>query len=97
MTCRYDEPQLLEGVRARLHLDKIPELQEDYTLPPELASLGVEYGEEQQAGAGGAAGAGASAGCRLHEQLLRPAVLQLGQMEFDSQNMFFQIQIQFGR
>lgn len=78
-TMWYDEPALLRNVEQRLH-QPIPELAPStYELPPEIAQLGVEYGEEAKQ-VGGVA--------NIHLQLLGPTVIELGKMEVAAQNIF---------
>lgn len=85
-TIWYDEPALLAAVRARLHMEAIPELSEDFSLPPELAEQGVEYGEEAKAG---------PVATTLHVQMLAPTVKELAEMEIEAQNIFLQFNNHF--
>lgn len=78
----YDENALLGKIETRLH-QPIAELDTSFSLPPELAALGAEYGEDVKP-VGGVA--------NIHLQLLGPTVVELGNMEVLSQNIFLDMQ-----
>ena len=85
-TIWQDEGELLQAVEKRLH-NKIPSLSPSYELPPELAELGIEYGEK----------AGPSKDSNIyHVDELRPAVAELYDLEILSQNNFNTLKLNFG-
>jgi ATP-dependent RNA helicase DDX1 len=79
-TIWYDESLYFQNIENRLNM-KIPLLNEDFSLPTELASLGVEYGEEWKDNS-------EQAGANFHLDLLRPAMQDLISMEYEAQNIF---------
>jgi len=80
-TVWYDEAALLLKVEQRLH-QPISELNHStFELPPDLAQLGAEYGEDAKQ-VGGVA--------NIHLQLLGPTVIELGKMEVSAQNIFLE-------
>lgn len=91
-TIAYDEPNMLKQVTSRLHMQDsggIPEMLPDFALPKAIADLKTEYGELESAPTGGQK--------NIHLDLLRPAVAELGSMEYKAQNMFHSMQARFGR
>jgi len=57
-----------------------------YELPPEIAALNANYGEEAKQSGGVA---------NLHLEMLGPAVQELHTMEVQSQNLFLNFQLHF--
>lgn len=90
-TIWYDEKELLQGVTERLLMTEIPRLNDDFSLPTELAELGIVYGEEcsKKMKVGGS-----SAG-KYHTSQIIAEVKVLSQMEYESQNIFLQLRSQF--
>ena len=77
----YDEDALLGKIQTRLK-QSIAEIDTSFNLPPEIAVLGAEYGEDVKP-VGGVT--------NIHLQLLGPTVIELGNMEILSQNIFLDI------
>lgn len=73
----------LEAIEARLHM-KIPQLNPDFSLPTELASMNVEYGEEASA----LMKDPGQSGYDLHLSTIAPAVKELAELEISAQNDF---------
>ena len=85
-TIWYNETQCFQDIQARLDMG-IPSLKEDFSLPDELASLGVEYGEVWQ-------DPNSNPGANFHLDLLQPAMKELVAMEYEAQNIFLDFQNQ---
>jgi ATP-dependent RNA helicase DDX1 len=82
-TIWYNEGALLSDVCQRLHVGSIPSLQEDFSLPPELAEKQVEYGEDSIEKMDVV-----KVDELHHYQTLGPTVKELAAMEFEAQNIF---------
>jgi ATP-dependent RNA helicase DDX1 len=87
-TILYNETEKLRAIEKRLDMS-VPELNpDDYSLPEELASLGVEYGElcpEDE-------GALEKQRAKFHFDELEPAMRELCEMEYQTQNIFLSLQ-----
>ena len=85
-TIWQDEGELLVAVEKRIR-NPIPSLSPSYDLPPELAELGIEYGEK----------AGPEQNTNVyHVDELRPSVAELYDLEILSQNNFNTLKLNFG-
>jgi ATP-dependent RNA helicase DDX1 len=89
-TVWYNEPEYFQNIQKRLDM-AVPELKEDFSLPDELASLGVEYGEVWKDAA-----TANNSGANFHLDLLQPAMHDLVGMEFEAQNIFLMYQTEKG-
>tara|TARA_A100001035_G_C27589412_1_gene411250 strand:- start:51 stop:677 length:627 start_codon:yes stop_codon:yes gene_type:complete len=85
-TMWMDESASLAAIEKRLH-QKVPELNEDFSLPLAIAEQKIVYGEEAVATGGRE---------NLHLEMLGPTVVQLGGMEVRAQTLFHSLQSQFG-
>lgn len=83
-TVWYNESEYFNNIQRRLDMS-VPVLTEDFSLPAELAGLGVEYGEVWQADEIGA-------GANFHLDLLQPAMHDLARMEHEAQSLFLKYQ-----
>jgi ATP-dependent RNA helicase DDX1 len=83
-TVWYNETQYFNNIQSRLDM-AVPVLNDDFSLPDELASLGVEYGEVWQ-------DPNANSGANFHLDLLHPAMHELVSMEHEAQNIFLMYQ-----
>lgn len=87
-TILYNETEKLRAIEKRLDM-AVPELNpDDYSLPEELASLGVEYGEvcaEDES-------ALEKQRAKFHFDELEPAMRELCEMEYQTQNIFLSLQ-----
>ena len=72
-------------------MTEIPKLNDDFSLPTELAELGIVYGEEcsKEMKAGGPSGG------KYHTSQIIAEVKALSQMEYEAQNIFLQLRTQF--
>ena len=90
-TINYNEAEKLSAIEKRLDM-KIPELNpDDYTLPEELASQNIEYGEvcvEDE-------GKLEKLRAKFHFDEITPSMKQLCEMEYQSQNIFLRLQQEF--
>jgi ATP-dependent RNA helicase DDX1 len=90
-TVWFNEPEYLRAVEARLDMG-IPQLDpQDFSLPEELASLGVEYGEVYV----DTAAEESRKRSAFHLDLLAPAMHELATMEYEAQNIFLSLQHNF--
>lgn len=89
-TIWYNEPDMFNAIQKRLDM-VVPELRDDYSLPDELASLNLIYGESKNEESGAD-----SFGNKFHLEMIAPVVRDLVAMEYESQNMFLNIKNLFG-
>lgn len=90
-TIFYNENEKFDAIQRRLDM-AIPELdQETFSLPESLANLGVEYGEIKVEDSN----ALDKQRMKFHFEELTPATRELGEMEFQSQNIFLKLQRSF--
>lgn len=90
-TINYNENEKLNAIEKRLDM-KIPELDPDtYNLPEELASQNIQYGEIYEEDEGKLEKLRA----KFHFDEITPAMKQLCEMEYQSQNMFLRLQHEF--
>ena len=87
-TIQYDEAAIFQAIEERIHF-KVPIMDASYNLPPELAELNTQYGEDMLSGEVGVSG-------NYHSEQLLPSVKQLATLEHLSQNNFLMLQSQFG-
>lgn len=91
-TMWYNEPEYLRAVETRLDMP-IPHLDpQNFSLPEELANLGVEYGEVYA----DTAADESSKKTAFHLELLAPQMHELASMEHEAQNIFLRLQHNFG-
>lgn len=79
-TIWYNESLYFQNIQKRLDM-ALPSLRDDFSLPEELSSLGVEYGEVSQQNA-------QASSSNFHFDLLQPAMHDLVSMELEAQNIF---------
>ena len=85
-TLWYNEGELLSRIEERLD-SKVANLAPvDYTLPEELLSTGVVYGETMEE---------EKYVPNFHLESLRPKVKELAEMEVEAQNVFLNLQREF--
>lgn len=89
-TIWYNETEYFNNIQKRLDMS-VPVLKDDFSLPDELASLGVEYGEVWHD-----PNSDAIAGASFHLDLLQPAMHELAGMEHEAQNIFLMYQTEKG-